>query len=196
VGQILLFLKHWRKSWTSGNPHTNHSLLGSVSGRHRVAHIPGRHYSISHMEACWFASLRIFLGCIGSHLEVDNDFVLPIQRDHDSYIMDLVLESDNFTTKEILQINYCRLFLQSVTLSDLTLAEGTQLDPHMRIRRPSPRSSTTTVHHINQASPDEAAWRLWQRANLVWATPGLLTSHLSENAIRHAPRKHWRQIIS
>jgi hypothetical protein len=76
------------------------------------------------MEACWFASLRLFLGCIGAQIEVDNSFALPLQREHDSYIMDAVLESGQFMPIEIDQINYCCLFLQAVMVSDLTLADG------------------------------------------------------------------------
>jgi hypothetical protein len=59
---------------------------------------------LPHIETCWFASLRTFLGCIGSTLEVDNDIVLPIQREHNTYIMDWVLTSDSFNPNKSLQI--------------------------------------------------------------------------------------------
>jgi hypothetical protein len=81
------------------------------------------------MEACWFASLRLFLGCIRAQIEVDNSFVLPFQREHNSYIMDAVLESGQFMPIEIDQINYCHLFLQAVMVLYLTLADGVQLNP-------------------------------------------------------------------
>jgi hypothetical protein len=82
--------------------------------------------------------MRIFMGTIGAHIEVDHSFVLPPQREHNIYLMDVILASGRFKSTDIAQINYCCLYLQAVTLSDLTLGDGRHLDPPMRIGRPSP----------------------------------------------------------
>jgi hypothetical protein len=73
-----------------------------------------------------------------------------------------------FTSEEITQINYCRLYLQAITLSDLTKAGGKRLDPHMLKGRQSMTSSVTRLHHTNQSLPHEKAWTLWYRANRLW----------------------------
>ena len=171
TGQVLFFLKYWRSlgqagalarialSWTQYQVGTGKPILEDCTT------------PLPHMEACWLASLRLFLGEIGGEIRVDNSFLLAPQREYDPYIMDLVLQSEQFQPSEIEQINYCRLFLQSVTVSDISLADGIRLDPHMRIGKPNSTSSTTTLHRINQIRPDDKAWRLWQRANLLWADP-------------------------
>jgi hypothetical protein len=57
--------------------------------------------------------------------------------------MDAVLECRKFDNDQIRQINYCKLYLQATTLSDITLATGTELDPTMMTGRPSELSSTS-----------------------------------------------------
>jgi hypothetical protein len=45
--------------------------------------------------------------------------------------MDSVLAHDQFTPKQVRRIHCCRVYLQVLTLvSDITLANGTHLDPH------------------------------------------------------------------
>ena len=168
IGQILLFLKHWRStgqpsslarvalSWAQFQSGTEQPILEECTT------------PLPHLEACWFISMRTFLQSIDGRIEVDNPFVLPPQREHDVYLMDAVMQSKYFTPPEIIQINYCRLYLQAITLSDITKADGKRLDPHMLIGRPSAESSTTRLHHTNQGRPDEPAWRLWYRANRLW----------------------------
>jgi hypothetical protein len=88
--------------------------------------------------------------------------------------MDAVLESKQFTTSEICSINYCRLYLQAVTLSDITLADGLRLDPHFLRGTSGPMSSMTNHYKVNQARPNNAAWQIWQRANYLWTSKGTL----------------------
>ena len=42
--------------------------------------------------------------------------------------LDQILESNKFTAAQIRCLNYCRLFLQAITLSDITDASSTSLD--------------------------------------------------------------------
>jgi hypothetical protein len=51
--------------------------------------------------------------------------------------MDAVLQSGKFKDKEIRWINYCRLYLQAVTISDLTQANGIYLDEALLDRQPN-----------------------------------------------------------
>ncbi len=167
-GQILMFLKHWRStgqanslsrvalSWAQFQVGTGTSFLMDCTTK------------LPHMEAPWFASMREFLQCVDGHVELDNDSILPLQREHDLYLMDAVLQCNYFTPDEIKKINYCRLYLQALTLSDLTKADGKRLDPYMLVGRPSATSSVTRLHHINQGRPNENAWKLWHRANRLW----------------------------
>ncbi len=83
--------------------------------------------------------------------------------------MDLVLQSNNFDPKEIRLINYCRMYLQAVTMADLCLADGVSLDPALLSGHPAPTSSVSKWIHINQARPSEPSWRLWRQACSLWS---------------------------
>jgi hypothetical protein len=96
--------------------------------------------------------------------------------------MDLVLASNNFSPKEVCIINYCRMFLQVVTMADLCLVDGVSLDPAFLSGNLAPTSSTSQWIHINQGRPSEPCWRLWRQACSLW-------SHKSQ---LHFPLGPWK----
>ena len=118
-GQILQFLKFWRThnntgkllrvavAWLQLHTGVSFSLLANVTT------------VIPHMVTRWLPSLRTFLATIHGTISLDKTYVPPIQRTHDEYIMDTILQSEAFTTAQIKILNYCRLYLQVVTVSDL-----------------------------------------------------------------------------
>jgi hypothetical protein len=81
------------------------------------------------MESKWLKSLRHYLFTINGTIELDTNIIQPLQRIHDCYLMDAVLATDQFTSNQVRMIHYCQLYLQVLTLSDITLANGTHLDP-------------------------------------------------------------------
>lgn len=89
----------------------------------------------------------------------------------DKHIMDQILESKKFTAAQIRRRwNYCRLFLQAITVSDCTDTSGTTLDLNKLAENPSIQSSTTTWLHVNQDQRSQEKWMLWRRANKLWST--------------------------
>jgi hypothetical protein len=102
-------------------------------------------------------------------LQLDEKMTPPLQRVHDAHIMDIVLQSKKHTASEIRRINYCRLFLQAVTLSDLATVDGQYVDASKLKGHPSLRSSSTTLMHINQDRPSESEWSLWKNVNQLWS---------------------------
>jgi hypothetical protein len=129
IGQIHTFLRHWQcfkqpgqlllitVAWVQYAISTGVSFLTDVST------------ALPHMESKWLQSLRQFLFTINGTIEVDRTTIQPLQRIHDCYLMDSVLANDQFTPKQVRLIHYCRVYLQVLTLSDITLANGTHLDP-------------------------------------------------------------------
>jgi hypothetical protein len=116
--------------------------------------------------------LRQFLGECNGRIEVNNAFVLPLQREHNFFLMDAILDSNQFMLEEVCLINYCQLHLQAVTLSNSTLADGIRLDPYFLQGRLGPMSSTTNHHKVNQARPDITSWNLWKQASYIWTSSG------------------------
>ena len=85
--------------------------------------------------------------------------------------MDAILQSNQFSPAQIRHLNYCRLYLQAVTISDLTDVAGRSLDKSKLHGEPSLMSSTTTLLHVHQERPSETEWTLWRKANLQWSDP-------------------------
>ena len=104
--------------------------------------------------------MRNFLAMINASIEID-DFRPPkLQRLHDCVIMDVVLESGEFTDAEIRRINYFRLYLRAETLSDLTNVAGTSLDLNKLKGQWSLQSSRHHENAIYQERPEGAAWTI------------------------------------
>jgi hypothetical protein len=173
-GQILAFLKHWRTdtdasrllriavSWTQLHLGTSFCFLKDTTTI--LPHMPGR----------WLKSLRSFLASINGSLELDKEYLPPIQRHGDVYIMDMVLHVGCFSESEIRQINHCRMYLQAITMSDIVLADGVTLDQDMLLGNPGTHSSTSSWLHINQARPHQPSWAIWRKAVSHWSLHGQL----------------------
>ncbi len=171
VGQITTFMKHWRQphtipgkllrctvAWTQMTAGTSYSILQRV------------YEDLPHLESRWLTSMRTFMADINATLELDDTGVPSIQRHDDKHIMDAILESNKFTAAQIRRLNFCRLYLQAITISDLTDATGKALDPSKLAGNPTAQSSTTTWLQVNQDRPSELEWTLWRRANQLWST--------------------------
>jgi hypothetical protein len=167
--QVLYFLRHWRLqthigkmlkcvlAWAQYSLGVSYPIL-------EVTREP-----LPHMESKWVGSIRIFLSTINGGLQLDDPGIPPRQREHDQYIMDIIIASRLFTASEVRRLNYCRLYLQAVTLSDITTTNGLTLNNSKLHGCPSLQSSRTRWVSINQDKPSDREWRLWRKANLLWA---------------------------
>ena len=90
--------------------------------------------------------------------------------------MDIVLTDGTFTPGEILKINYCRIYLNVHTLSNITLADGYTIDPNILKGLLSLQSSTSKLPPIKQLRPAERVWTLWRKACGLFSTKGQLTT--------------------
>jgi hypothetical protein len=163
VGQVMNFLKHWRTStyvssllkcclaWAQLNAGISEPIMLIPS------------LSLPHLESVFLQSTRRFLAQIDGQIEVDEPFVPPLQREYDEFLMDIALASNEFTPSELKIINYCRLRLQAVTVSDICMAQGDTLDPTLTIGDPGPYSSTSTYCDTNQDLPNKTSWIQWMR---------------------------------
>jgi hypothetical protein len=168
-GQIMQFLKFWRTkpdtgkllqvavAWLQLHTGVGFSLLDDVTT------------VISYLATCWLPSLRTFLASINGTIQLDRAYVPTIQRVRDEYIMDTILRSEAFTIAQIKVLNYCRWYLQVVTVSDIGQARnGTHVDAGYISGYPTLLSSQTTWITINQARPTDKHWALWQLAIRTW----------------------------
>eukprot|EP00957_Ditylum_brightwellii_P091374 6957095-Ditylum_brightwellii.AAC.1 len=112
--------------------------------------------------------MQKYLAKIEAQLEMIEDFVYPPQWLGDEHIMSKVCLSGQFKGRDIQQINYCRMYLNVTTLSDIVLVDRKTLDPHMYNGERSLLSSQAQQMSINQAYPNEISWRLWQKVMKLW----------------------------
>ena len=150
---------------------------------------------VPQLESKWISSMREFLGKINAKIVID-DFAPPaLQRLHDFVIMDVIQASGNFTAAETRRLNYCRLYLQAATVSDLTTVAGNRLDPSKLIGASSLKSSQPYGNAIYQERPEGNAWTLWRKANKLWSSAqGKLSQPLGDwviNSIHDHRQRHF-----
>ena len=183
LGQILLFMKHWRSetpagnllrvalSWAQAQTGVSFPIMSlPIMSRPMVV--------LPHLEAKWLGSLREFLATLNVQLQVDAPDTPRLQRAHDANIMDVVMASERYTPSEIRRINYCRLYLKATTLADLATVGGIRLDPSKLRGDMSLHSSTTGHLTAHQERPSETEWSLWRKVNRMWSA-AVDTFHLA-----------------
>ena len=118
---------------------------------------------LPHMEAKWLSSMRTFLAEQKLSIQLATESVPAPQREHDSYIMDWILASNHYTLAEIPRLNYCWLYLNVVTVSDLAMPDGLHIDLCFRDGNSNLESSRSAILSIHQDNPSANEWRLWRR---------------------------------
>jgi hypothetical protein len=182
VGQVTLFLRHWRKNTQSGKLSRIALAWLQVQAGVSFELLSYASKPVPHLESKWFQSMRAFLARIDASIDID-DFQPPtLQRLHDCVIMDAVQEHGKFTDAGIRRINYCRLYLRAETISDLTTVSGSMLDPSKVTGQWSLQSSRHHGNFVHQERPEGAAWSLWRRVNKLWSKP---------NGELHQPLGDW-----
>ena len=112
--------------------------------------------------------MRSFLATHMLSIQIDDPGIPPPQREHDSYLMDYILHSNHYTAVEARKLNYCRIYLNVVTVSDITRPCGDKVDPAFYTGHLTESSSRPNLMHFHQDRPSEKEWKLWRRANLLW----------------------------
>jgi hypothetical protein len=124
AGKIQLLLRHFR---TPGQPH---DIALVVIDRFQYNAGVGFHIledaqsELPHLEGIWIPTVWAYLTTINGLLQIAKAKIQPLQRHRDQYT---VLASQLFKSREIKFINYCRLYLQVLSLSDMFNAQGNAL---------------------------------------------------------------------
>ena len=164
-GQLKLFMKSWRTpdslqgkllrvtlAWAQYNAGTSISILEDTTT------------NMPHFESEYLASLRGYLASTRSVIELNENFVEPKQRDGDEFLMTIALASQKFKPAQLKRINYCRMYLNILLVSDITNAKGDYID-HLVFSGEAPPA--ITKHKVNQAKPNDKAWKQWRRLLLM-----------------------------
>jgi hypothetical protein len=105
-------------------------------------------------------SMRDFLTATQSTIELLDHSVAKLQREQDAFLMDIVLRDKRFRPAQIRRINFCRLYLKVLLISDICTATGDSIDPDMYSgATPKPQRA----QKANQPSPTSKSWQQWKR---------------------------------
>ena len=164
-GQLKFLLKNWRSPDSPGGQMTRIAMswvqfCAGVSWP--VLEQPQTR--LVHLESKWFSSIRTFLSSIDATVQLQDVPIAKPQRENDQYIMDAVLQHGKFKPCEIRRINYCRMYLNVILLSDIATPGGRELDRAMYNGNPINAASTGKCHFVEQANPNGKAWQAWRKA--------------------------------
>ena len=171
LGQLLLMTISWTQAFLG----TSQLFLTEV------------HQSIPPVGPSLLLDVRQFLRTINGSINLQQPPVPELLRIHDRHIMDIVLHQSQWTTKQVVQINSCRRFLQAQTLADITTIQGTRIQPHAINGMNLPGPSTIRGATFNQKRPSDAAWRAWKK---------FLSTISDKHAVLYQPLGNWRMDIT
>jgi hypothetical protein len=120
---------------------------------------------LPHLECKWLASLRQFLQDIEGQIHLRHDFVEPLQRQQDSFLMDLATGTKKFGKAELRRINYCCMYLGVLLLSDIVSADGKRIIQSVHLGEIASASvlGLHGYHKVNQRCPSDKVWGLWRK---------------------------------
>ena len=180
VGQLRLLIGHLVQGDEVGR-----LLLIAISHQQLTLGIGSPFFRLSYSaHAPWIA--HNWLTSIWKHtsqlhitVEVENHWIPILPRTGDAFLMEL-FQRFNFNKKQLGILNRCRLYLQVLTLSDITSAAGNTILPTIsQGKRPQHRRSSLTWPR--QESPPPQDWHLWRVA----------LNHVSRNNKLQHPLGSW-----
>lgn len=141
--------------------------------------------SLPYLKQNWILHMREFLWSINGKISIPAQWVPIAQRRHDVALMDRFCELS--VGKDVLRIaNNWRLFFQVTTLSDITTADGTRIQPKYWLQGRHDltigSAQTTTLNWPIQARPESQHFGKWikclKAAFRIDTAAGLLPTHL------------------
>lgn len=124
-------------------------------------------------------------------VRIIGDYTRPQpQRVHDFFLMDRLFHSP-FTTQEIELINSCRIYLQVLTLTDISLGNGRSVDQDMYHGRIS-QHRKSTFQWPRQPRPSRLAWDKWQEAiDTIWTNHQIIEPPLGSWLTKPIQKWYW-----
>ena len=178
IGQLSYFMKSWR------TPHTEQGTLLRIvvywaqycAGTSRSI-FDDTTIKLPHLATKWITSLRDYLETISGKLTLQDPGIIPLERQQDTHLMDLILNHPKLSEPAKIRINNYRLYLGIGTSSDLCNARGTHIDKHIYNGEQPPDSPCDNWLQTNQTKPGIKALKEWQKALRLLADGKTLKLH-------------------
>lgn len=123
-GQVLHILKHTRTDSIVSRTLMIALEWAQWQSGHHESIFHDTQTDLPHLECRWLTSTRSFMASIGATFKFAKNLVFHKERTNDLFIMQYARECGLFTTKELIIINYCRIYLHVTTVSELFEPDG------------------------------------------------------------------------
>ncbi len=163
LGQLTLFVGHLRardKSSKLLRISLSHLQL-AVGSTTSVFDLSASAYS-DWVDHTWLSSFWSFLCRVKLGVCLHTQWLPVKTREHDVVLMDYFL-SQGYKAVQIGRLNRCRLYLQSITLADITSADGTCIIPDILLGIPL-LDRKSNLEWPCQQRPPNSDWVLWAQA--------------------------------
>jgi len=160
--QLRLFLGHIRNADTPGEMirQENEFLQLTAGIRDPILGSKSSHKWLEWVEETWVTDVKLFLLGIAAGILLKSQWHQQIQREHDSFLMDYIPEECDKKTSQ--QINRCRVFLQALTVADITTSDGKQIDrSYLNGKINEAYSSVLTCPHKRDIH--KKGWIQWEK---------------------------------
>jgi hypothetical protein len=163
-GQIEFFIKSWRAKTSHQGKMARIALRWAqfCAGIGQPI-LENTAISLPHLESEWISSLRTYLEDIKGKIQVDNPGIPTLSREHDQHLMEVAIQLKIFKPSHLRKINYCRLYLNVSTISDIANANGDMIDPAMYEGNKDQTMSKGVWQEVHQEKPDNTSWSMWRR---------------------------------
>jgi hypothetical protein len=111
------------------------------------------------LESGWLTSIWDFTFKANLQFHYSRAWIPNLPREKDTFLMEL-FQSYRLNTQEMRILNKCRIYLQVLTLSDITSADGIYILPEVKAGHP-PADRTSNLHWPLQGNPSKSDWTLW-----------------------------------
>lgn len=167
-GQIRHLIKHWRTDTIVSKTLRLTLQWAQWQSGHDKSILEDTTAALPHLESRWLTSARQFLSTIQASVILDNSYVANKERRDDIFIMTHASQTGLFTTKDLVILNYCRLYVHITTLSELFDADGKHILPHLWHCQREPWFNTSTYVTLQQRPTEYHIRTVWQRYCRQW----------------------------
>jgi ribonuclease HI len=182
VSHIHSYIRHTRANDTIGKMMKialDQLQLTAGIGQH-ILQQPS-HHDFSYTGAQWMCALHLFLYKHNLAITTPNAYKPTTRRINDQLLIDVALA--HFTKPEVISINQCRLYLRVETISDISTANGLQLQNN--VRKSQKPNSHSLLSWPQQPKPSTKIWKIWRQ----------LLQHIADDANNlYTPLGPWTNL--
>jgi hypothetical protein len=181
--KLKLFLGHLRLQDRTGLLlHNDLTQLQLISGTGKlILNLPATDFPW--IETGWLTSLWAVITDLNFKISYPNQWIPTLPRAGDAYLME-TFSNRQYSTTVMRTLNQCRLFLQVITISDISSADGLYILPTVK-EGAKLNTRVSKLEWPNQENPSKADWIIWRSSLETLEVRGSLVLPLDHGRHQH-----------